>query len=133
MSSERKRKMGLELYMLGLIPQNINASLEFYQRLGVGFPERIEGRPHIEAKMESGLTFFLNNAVELVPEADRPRVMLEFYLKERAAVDAKYVELIGYGYQGYRAPFDVPPIKMYFAMINDPDGNIVLLSADQAS
>ncbi|GHO93973.1 glyoxalase [Reticulibacter mediterranei] len=125
--------MGLELYMLGLIPQNINASLEFYRRLGIDLPERIEGPPHVGAKMESGITFFLNNMVELVPEADRPRVMLEFYLKERALVDAKYAELTGYGYQGYRAPFDVPPIKMYFAMINDPDGNIVLLSADQES
>jgi predicted lactoylglutathione lyase len=126
--------MGLELYMLGLIPQNINASLEFYRRLGVGFQERIEaGQSFIGAKMESGLTFFLNDNVELVPEADRPRVMLEFYLKERALVDAKYAELTGYGYQSYRAPFDVPPIKMYFAMINDPDGNIVLLSADQES
>jgi hypothetical protein len=133
MSSERKRKMGLELYMLGLIPRNINESLEFYRRLGVGFPEHPEGRPHIEAKMESGLTFFLNNAVELVPEADRPRIMLEFYLKGRALVDAKYAELTGYGYQGYRAPFDVPPAKMYFALINDPDGNIVLLSADLES
>jgi len=126
--------MGLELYMLGLIPQNINESLEFYRRLGIDFQERIEaGQSFVGAKMESGLTFFLNNAAELVPETDRPRVMLEFYLKERALVDAKYAELTGYGYQGYRAPFDVPPIKMYFAMINDPDGNIVLLSADQES
>jgi hypothetical protein len=131
MSSERKRKMGLELYMLGLIPQNINASSEFYRRLGIDFQERVEGgQSFVGARMESGITFFLNDTVELVPEADRPRVMLEFYLKERALVDAKYAELTGYGYQGYRAPFDVPPIKMYFAMINDPDGNIVLLSAD---
>jgi predicted lactoylglutathione lyase len=123
--------MGLELYMLGLIPQNINASSEFYRRLGIDFQERVEGgQSFVGARMESGITFFLNDTVELVPEADRPRVMLEFYLKERALVDAKYAELTGYGYQGYRAPFDVPPIKMYFAMINDPDGNIVLLSAD---
>ena len=61
--------------------------------------------------------------------ADSPRTILEFYLKERAAVDAKYAELTGLGYQSYHAPF-VSSIGMYFAMINDPDGNIILLSAD---
>src|SRR5690349_19520515 len=100
MSSERKRKMGRELYMLGLIPQNINESLESYRRIGMDFQEHIEaGQSCVGAKMKSGLTCFLNNAVELVPEADRPRVMLEFYLKERALVDAKYAELTSYGYQ----------------------------------
>ena len=79
--------------------------------------------------MESGLTFFLNNAVELVPEADRPRVMLEFYLKERAAVDAKHSEMTGFGYESAHAPY-VTSFGMYFALINDPDGNTVLLSAD---
>jgi len=50
-------------------------------------------------------------------------------LKERAAVDAKYSELTGFGYQSYHAPF-VSSIGMYFAMVNDPDGNTILLSAD---
>jgi catechol 2,3-dioxygenase-like lactoylglutathione lyase family enzyme len=121
--------MGLELYMLGLIPQDMDKSLEFYRRLGVDFPERSEGRPHIGVKMGSDLTFFLNTT-ELVNVADRPRTVLEFYLKEPAAVDAKYKELIDFGYQSYRAPFEVPQLKIYFAMIYDPDRNIILLSGD---
>jgi hypothetical protein len=78
--------------------------------------------------MKGDLTFFLN-APGGAEVSDSPRVMFEFFLKERAAVDAKYAELTDSGYQSYRAPF-VTTFGMYFAMINDPDGNVVLLSAD---
>ncbi len=120
--------MALELYMIGLIAQDMDKSLEFYRRLGLAIPEGSEGQPHVEVKMKGELTFFLNTPGR-VKEMDGPRVILEFYLKERTAVDAKYTELTGFGYQSYRAPF-VSSIGMYFAMVNDPDGNTVLLSAD---
>jgi len=120
--------MALELYMLGLVAQDMEKSLEFYRRLGLAIPEGSEGQPHVEVKMKGELTFFLN-APGRVEISDSPRVILEFYLKERAAVDAKYSELTGFGYQSYHAPF-VSSIGMYFAMVNDPDGNTILLSTD---
>jgi uncharacterized glyoxalase superfamily protein PhnB len=55
--------------------------------------------------------------------------MLEFYLKEQATLNAKYAELLEYGYEGFREPY-LMPYNMYFAMIKDPDGNTILLSAD---
>ncbi|MEP7292741.1 MAG: hypothetical protein ABI835_13245 [Chloroflexota bacterium] len=36
--------------------------------------------------------------------------------------------MIGYGYAAHVAPYEVAP-TLYFAMIDDPDGNTVLLSA----
>ncbi len=77
--------------------------------------------------MQSGLTSFLNipGLAEIV---ESPRVALEFNLKERAAVDAKYAELTGFGYRSYHALF-FSPTGIYFAMVNDPDGNSVVLSA----
>ncbi len=120
--------MALELYMIGLVAQNMEKSLEFYRRLGLAIPEGSEGQTHVEVKMKSELTFFLNSPGR-AGITDSPRVVLEFFLKERPAVDAKYTELTDFGYQSYRAPF-VSSIGMYFAMVNDPDGNIVLLSAD---
>jgi predicted lactoylglutathione lyase len=120
--------MALDLYMVGLVPQDMDKSAEFYRRLGVDLSELITGQPHLKSQMKGDITFFLNN-MGLVAEADKPRLILEFYLKERTTVDAKYNELTGFGYQSYRAPF-VTPFGMYFAMINDPDGNVVLLSAD---
>jgi predicted lactoylglutathione lyase len=120
--------MALELYMVGLIAGDMGKSVDFYRRLGVGFSEAKEGQAHIETKMSGGLTFFLN-ARGRMPELDDARVILEFYLKDRSAIDAKYKELIDHGYESYHAPY-ISSIGMYFALINDPDGNTVLLSAD---
>ena len=58
----------------------------------------------------------------------RYRIILEFYLEGRKALDAKYQELTGYGYDGHCAPYDVTP-ELRFAMVDDPDGNTILLSA----
>ena len=127
--------MGLELYMIGVIVEDMARALAFYRRLGVDVPEDSEDKPHVEVKM-SGLTFFLNtkrhNARWDPARAEISgtgyRMILEFYLKDRALVDAKYAEMIGYGYASHVAPFEVSP-TLYFAMIDDPDGNTILLSA----
>jgi len=125
--------MGLELYMIGVIVAEMPRALEFYRRLGVDIPEGSEGKQHVEVKM-SGLTFFLNTnqrQAQFDPvrteAAGGYRIILEFYLKEKALVEAKYAEMIGYGYTNHAAPYMVSP-TLCFAMINDPDGNTILLS-----
>lgn len=137
--------MGLELYMIGLMARDMGKSLEFYRRLGLDIPEGSESKTHVEVKMAGGLTFFLDsNPARWDPgfseqgntQPAKPQdgsgsypFILEFYLKERAALDAKYKELTGFGYHSHRAPY-VTSFGMYFALINDPDGNTILLSAD---
>lgn len=134
--------MALELYMLGLVVQDMGKSLEFYQRLGLAVPEGSEAKTHVEIKMGSGLTFFLDSRPtrwdpEFVEKDDLGKIeedgyhsILEFYLKTWDMVDAKYTELIGFGYRSYRAPYK-SPVGMYFAMVKDPDGNLILLSGDE--
>jgi len=126
--------MGLELYMVGVIVEEMPRALEFYRRLGVDIPDGSENQQHVEIKM-SGLTFFLTTKrVNAKWDPARSaaaggyRIILEFYLETRAAVDAKYAELIGYGYASHVAPYETP-FKAYFAMVDDPDGNTILLSA----
>ena len=134
--------MPLELYMLGLIVQDMSKALEFYRRLGLAIPDAGEAQTHVEVKMSNGMTLFLDSRPSrwdpaFVPEDQPARmdasgsypVILEFYLKQRAAVDAKYNELTGFGYQGYRPPY-ATSFGMYFAMIKDPDGHTILLSGD---
>jgi predicted lactoylglutathione lyase len=137
--------MALELYMLGLVVQDMTRSLAFYRRLGLAIPEESEAQTHVQVQMGLGLTFFLDaNPTRWDPAfpaayaQDDPRsgdgaggysAILEFYLQSRAAVDAKYAELTSYGYQGLRPPYE-SPIKMYFAMVADPDGHAILLSGE---
>lgn len=134
--------MALELFMLGLIVQDMGKSLEFYRQLGLAIPEGSEAQTHVEVKMGSGLTFFLDSRPSRwdpgFVRRDEParmetsnnyRSVLEFYLKTRNAVEVKYTELTGLGYQGYRTPYETS-FGMCFALINDPDGNTILLSGD---
>jgi predicted lactoylglutathione lyase len=131
--------MALQLYMLGLIVQDIGKAAEFYRRLGLVVPEDTDATTHIQIKMESGLTLFLDSRPAAweskASTTDQPErveatrgAVLEFYLTSRAEVDVKFVELTRFGYAIHRKPFETP-FGMYFAMINDPDGNTVLLSA----
>jgi catechol 2,3-dioxygenase-like lactoylglutathione lyase family enzyme len=120
--------MAFELYMIGVATHNMEKSLEFYRRLGLAIPEGSEGKRHVGVKMRGELTFFLNSTGMTTLE-EGSHVIFEFYLKERSLVDAKYAELIDFGYRSHRAPF-VSSFNIYFAMIYDPDENIILLSAD---
>jgi catechol 2,3-dioxygenase-like lactoylglutathione lyase family enzyme len=128
--------MALQLYMVGLMTQNMEKSQEFYRRLGVAIPADSENETHVKVEMGEGFTFFLNSSGRFKPEkpaAGEPlencRVLFEYYLKSQAAVEAKYAELVGYGYQSYRTPF-IFNHEICFAFVNDPDGNTILLSGD---
>jgi predicted lactoylglutathione lyase len=135
--------MALELSMLGLVVQDMGKSLQFYRQLGLDFPEGSETRSHVDVKM-GNLTFFLDSkphrwdpwyvrkesAAPAEASESYPSI-LEFYLGKREAVTQKYDELTGLGYQSHRAPYETA-FGMYFAMVKDPDSNIVLLSGDLA-
>src|SRR5437763_16626933 len=88
------RNMALELYMLGLIVQDMGKALEFYRRLGLAIPDGSEDKTHVEIKMGSGLTFFLDSRPTrwdstFAGQAEPSRAgsenwypsILEFYLK----------------------------------------------------
>ena len=80
--------MGLELYMVGVIVEDMARAAEFYRRLGVDVPEGAESEGHVEIKM-SGLTFFLStkeanarwDPARRETSGDGYRIVLEFYLE----------------------------------------------------
>jgi hypothetical protein len=126
--------MALELYMVGVIVEDMSRAVEFYRRLGVAVPEGAEGRDHVEVAMGK-LTFFLSTQQAnarwdpaKTPASGGYRIVLEFMLDSREALDAKFEELRRFGYEEHCAPYDVTP-ELRFAMIDDPDGNTILLSA----
>ena len=130
--------MGLELYMVGVVVEDMPRAIEFYRRLGVEIPEGGGELEHVEVEM-SGLTFFLStkgaqkrwDPAQQDPAGGGYRILLEFYVETAEALDAKYAELTGYGYASHCAPFDVSPTTR-FAMVDDPDGNTILLSSATA-
>jgi catechol 2,3-dioxygenase-like lactoylglutathione lyase family enzyme len=136
--------MGLELYMIGLMVRDMTASLQFYRRLGLDIPEGSEANSHVEIQM-GNMSFFLDanpkiwdSEFDTNPEVNQSThsahypMILEFYLKEAHILENKFTELVGYGYQGYRKPYKTS-FGMCFAMVKDPDGNTILLSADAAN
>lgn len=122
--------MALELYMVGVMVKDMSKAVNFYRRLGLAVPEDSENKPFVQVKMGSGLTFFLSTDFD--PGRKEPsggyRILLEFYLETREALTEKYNEMLDFGYESYRAPFE-SSFGPLFALINDPDGNTILLSA----
>lgn len=129
--------MALQLYMVGLTVQDMEKSKEFYRRLGLAIPEENPQRSPLMIKMDGDFTLFLaprsiesDNTAPGAP-LENYRVLFEYYLKTQVAVEARYAELIEHGYQSYHAPF-IYSNGMCFALVNDPDGNTILLSGDAA-
>jgi predicted lactoylglutathione lyase len=125
--------MSLELSMVGLVVRDMATSLAFYRRLGIELPPEDDEKRFVMKRMESGVTMFWDRYFVEKYDAEREepgggyRILLEFFLADNAAVDAKYAELTGYGYHGRKTPgqTDGP----YAAMVDDPDGNMILLTA----
>lgn len=121
--------------MVGVVVEDMGRALEFYRRLGVDVPDGSDSKEHVEIKM-SGLTFFLStkqaNARWHPARADATgdgyRIILEFLLDSFDELEAKYRELTGLGYRGHGKPYDVAA-GLRFALVDDPDGNTILLSA----
>lgn len=128
---------GLQIYMIGLIVEDMGASLAFYQRLGLDVPSDTDST-HVEIEMAGGMMLFIDSSPQRWDPGFEPsphrepgtyRSLLEFYLESDANVRQKFDEMVNHGYRGvsdpYRTPFD-----MCFAFLEDPDGNTILLSGD---
>ena len=120
--------------MVGVIVDDMARAAEFYRRLGVAVPDDVDDKQHVEVAMGS-MTFFLNTRRSnarwdpaQTPASGGYRIVLEFFLADVEALDAKYEELTGQGYVGHCEPYDVTA-ELRFAMVDDPDGNTILLSA----
>ncbi|GHJ99855.1 glyoxalase [Streptomyces sp. Y2F8-2] len=122
--------------MVGLVVSDLAASLAFYRRLGLVFPEGAEELPHVEAELPGGLRFALDpeETVRSFHPGWRPpvgggRVSLAFRCDSPAEVDGLYEDLVGAGHHGELKPWDAV-WGMRYAVVHDPDGNGVDLFAD---
>ncbi|MGW1892926.1 VOC family protein [Streptomyces sp. NPDC002004] len=121
--------------VVGLVVSDLAASLAFYRRLGLEFPEGAESLPHVEAALPGGLRLALDTEATVRsfhpswrPPAGGGRVGLAFRCAVPGQVDSVYAELVKAGYHGELAPWDAFWGQRY-AVVHDPDGNGVDLFA----
>ena len=127
--------MPIQLAMVGLVVTDMRRSLDFYRALGLDIPEAENEKRFVMHRMPSGVTlffdtvFFPSNDPERKPaKRGRYNVSLEFYAGTREAVDATYERLINLGYAGRKEPWK--STGPYAAIVEDPDGNPILITAE---
>jgi catechol 2,3-dioxygenase-like lactoylglutathione lyase family enzyme len=132
----RKRAMTQPRFgMIILQVADMTRSLAFYRRLGMELPEGSESKTSVRFDLGEGrilfwnITFAPENDPDRIPPAGGSRILLEFFVKGDEAVDALHTSLIAAGYQSHRVPFRAT-FGAYMAMVDDPDGNTVLITAE---
>jgi catechol 2,3-dioxygenase-like lactoylglutathione lyase family enzyme len=122
--------------MIGIVVNDLAASLAFYRRLGLDIPEGSEKEPHVDYLLPSGIRIAWDPIEtihsfdpEWAPPIGAHRIALAFRCATPAEVDAKHAELVSAGYRSHKVPWDAFWGQRY-ATVMDPDGNGVDLFAD---
>ncbi len=123
---------------IALVVSDMAASVAFYRRLGLVFPEGAENEPHVEAELPGGLRLLLDTEETVrsfhagwQPPTGGGRAALAFLCSGPEEVDAVYEELVAAGHHGELKPWDAFWGQRY-ASVHDPDGNGVDLFAPLA-
>jgi predicted lactoylglutathione lyase len=119
--------------MVVLLIEDLPRSLAFYRRLGVEFPPDAETKTDIQVPIGDYhqmvlTTQFVRNDPDRQAPSGGSRIVLEFFVDSQAEVDSKFAELTGAGHRGRRAPWTTS-FGAYMCMVDDPDGNTVLVTA----
>lgn len=119
-----------KMYMVGLVTDDMARSHDFYRRLGVDFDA--DSGSHREARV-SDIIFFLDDRPSAWHPGSQERPypwLLEFYFESLEDLRAKLGELASEGHEVIDEPYPTA-FGMWFVFVTDPDGNTVLLSAQQ--
>jgi catechol 2,3-dioxygenase-like lactoylglutathione lyase family enzyme len=119
--------------MVVLLVGDLPRSLAFYRRLGVEFPPDADRRTSVQVQLGGGHVLvltatFAENDPDRQPPGGGSRMALEFFVEGNEAVNEKYAELTAAGYHGRRAPW-LTDFDAYMCLVDDPDGNMVLVTA----
>lgn len=129
--------MEMQLSMVVLEVRDVARSVEFYRTLGLAMPDPRQDRPVSALRMPSGVSLILVEgfAGSNDPTWSRPdggyQQLLELFAGDDAVVDAMWAKLTAAGHHGRMAPRRTQ--GPYAAMVDDPDGNVVLLTSDEAA
>lgn len=124
-----------QLDVIGIVVTDMSASVAFYRRLGLDFPDDSAAAPHAEAALPGGFRLALDTEATIKsfhadwrPPTSAGRIGLAFRCTDPAEVDSVYATLVEAGYHGEMKPWDAFWGQRY-AVVQDPDGNGVDLYA----
>ena len=128
--------MQAQLGIIGIVVEDMARSLAFYRRLGVEVPPDADGQPHVDVALAGGLRLAWDTVETIhsydpdwTPPSGGHRIALSFRVDTPADVDRAFAELVAAGYRSHKAPWDAFWGQRY-AMVLDPDGNVIDLFAD---
>jgi catechol 2,3-dioxygenase-like lactoylglutathione lyase family enzyme len=123
------------LDLVGIVVQDMRASLDFYRLLGLQLPDGAESEGHVEVTLDGGMRVAWDSAEvirsfdpEWQPPSGGPAIGLAFLCGSPAEVDAVYAELVAAGHRSKKEPWDAFWGQRY-AQVLDPDGNAIDLFA----
>lgn len=120
--------------LVGIIVQDMAASLRFYRLLGLTIPPEADVESHVEVTLPGGFRLawdtvaLMKSIHDAWVEPAGHRMGLAFKCRHATEVDALYQRLIAAGYQGQKAPWDAFWGQRY-AVVIDPDDNLIDLFA----
>jgi len=122
--------MSIRPDMIGIVVEDIAASLRFYRLLGLDVKAPNGDEPYCEVTTPNGYRISWNK-VSMTKEIDPTwveprgqRMELAFRCDTPAEVDATHAAIVAAGYASHKAPWDAFWGQRY-AVVIDPDGNHV--------
>jgi predicted lactoylglutathione lyase len=118
---------------VGVVVSDLERAIAFYRQLGLEFPEDAE--EHAEAKVGDVRVLLDTEATirsfepDWQPPTGGHRSALAFRCDSPTGVDETYARLLEIGGAPHKEPWDAF-WGMRYAMVKDPDGNVVDLFAD---
>lgn len=123
---------------LGIVVNDMDRSLAFYELLGLIASDQDAHEGHVELPLARGLRLMLDT-VEVVrsfsewePPSGGHRMGLAFLCASPAEVDEQHATIVAAGHRSHVDPFDAPWGQRY-ATVLDPDGTPVDLFAPLAT
>lgn len=130
--------MNIQFGMMVVYARDLARSIEFYRTLGLNVPDPHPDRPVAIHRAPNGFSIvFTTGDVAALYDANWTRSesgyqqVMEFVVEDDATVDTLWNTLTSAGYRGRTAPRHIT--GPYAALVNDPDGNAVLISSDLAT
>lgn len=121
--------------LLGIIVEDMAESLAFYRLLGMDFPTGADDEGHVEVTVDGGFRIAWDT-VDVIrsfndqwPEPAGHRMVVAFRCEGPAEVDRLHATVVAAGHTSHKDPWDAFWGQRY-AVVVDPDGNLVDLFAD---